>query len=147
MSRYSAAFTTGAGSTTLPIGSVYAAAGSGFILREVGVFNTTTTAVVLGLKLVRLTSAGTQGAGVTANVFSGYSPAAAATAKQTHTGAPTLGADIAQMPAGAAIGAGTILTFYGETSGLVVLAGTANGIGILPLGTGQICTVTFIWDE
>jgi len=147
MARYSAEVTTGAGSTTLPIMSLYAPAGNRLIVREVGVFNTTTTAVVVGLKLVRLASTGTQGAAITPTLFDPGSPAATGNPRTTHTVAPTLGTDIAAMPVGAAIGAGTILTFYGEGNGLVIAAGTANGIGILPLGVGQVCTAHIIWDE
>lgn len=148
MARYSAECTTGAGSTTLPIMSLYAPANQRLILREVGVFNTTTTAVVIGLKLVRLTTAATQGAALTEAQFDPDAPANVGTAFNTHSSTgPSLGADIAAMPVGAAIGAGTILTFYGENNGIIIPKGTANGVGILPLGTGQICTAYFIWDE
>ncbi len=147
MARYSAFVNTAAGSTTLPIMSLYAPAGNDLVLREVGVFNTTTTAVVANLKLVRLASTGTQGAAITANLFNPGGPAATGNPRTTHTVAPTLGTDIAAMVAGAAVGSGTILTFYGESGGLRIVAGTANGVGILPLGTGQICSAYMIWDE
>jgi hypothetical protein len=145
MARASAFCTTAAGSTTLPIMSLYAVAAQGLMVREVGVFNTTTTAV--RFKLVRLTSAGTPGAALTENKYLDWSGTPVGTAFNTHTGAPSLGTDIAAMEAGAATGAGTILTFYGENNGLLIPLGTANGIGILPLGTGQICDAYIVWDE
>jgi hypothetical protein len=147
MARYSAEVTTGAGSTTLPIISLYASASGRLVVREVGVFNTTTTAPTVGLKLVRLTSTGTQGAAITVNKYNPDDAAATGTPRTTHTVAPGLGTDIAAMPVGAAIGAGTILTFYGENNGLHIASGTGNGIGILPLGTGAVCTAYIIWDE
>ena len=145
MARYSAFVTTGAGSTTLPIISLYAPAGNGLWVREVGVFNTTTTAA--GLKLVRLSTTGTQGGAITPAKFNSDAPAATGNPRTTHTVAPTLAGDIAAMPIGAAIGAGTILTFYGENNGLKIDSGTGNGIGIIPLGTGQVCTAYIFWDE
>lgn len=147
MARCSAEATTTAGSTTLPIMSLYAVAGQDLILREVGVFSTVTTAVVVGLKLVRLTSAGTQGTALTENNINLANHTILGTAFNTHSGAPGLGADIAACPVGAAVGAGTILTFYGEGNGVLIPAGTANGVGILPLGVGQACTAYMIWDE
>lgn len=147
MARYSAEVTTGAGSTTLPIISLYASAAGRLIVREVGVFNTTTTAVVLGLKLVRLSTTGTQGAAITVNKFNTDDATATGNPRTTHTVAPTLAGDIAAMPVGAAIGAGTILTFYGENNGIQIASGTGNGVGIIPLGTGQVCTAYMIWDE
>jgi hypothetical protein len=56
MARHSAgARAAGAGSATLPIGSLYSVAGTAPSLREVGIFNTTSTAVAI--KLVRLDTA------------------------------------------------------------------------------------------
>lgn len=144
MARYTASARTGAGSTTLPIFSLYAAAGSGGALRQIEVTNTTSTALVL--QLVRLTTTGTQGATVTAAKHNPNAPAAACTAKQTHTVAPTLSDIIATYDLGAAVGA-AVFDAFGDT-GLVILAGTANGIGLVVAnGTGQISDATFIWDE
>jgi hypothetical protein len=71
MARFSASWrTTGAGSTTLPIASLYATAAVRPRVVEVGIFNTTSTAA--SFKLVRLTTAGTQGSTITA----GYEPPA-----------------------------------------------------------------------
>ena len=63
MPRYSAGAKSGAGSTTLPLLSLYAAAAVGAKMRECGVFNTTNVAV--DVKLTRITTAGTQGSGLT----------------------------------------------------------------------------------
>lgn len=147
MARYSAV-TIGstAGATTVrPQISAFAAAGQGFILREAAIFNTTTTAA--RYVLVRLTAQGTPGAGLTEAEW-WTEGAITVTAFTTHTADATLGANVAAMPIGAAVGAGTILTFYGEGNGLYVPAGTGNGIGIAPAsGTAQVADCHLIWDE
>ena len=145
MARYAAsARTSGAGSTTLPIFSLYAVAGNGCSLRTVKVTNTTSTAVAL--QLVRLTSTGTQGSTVTATQYDSNSAAPNCTAKQTHTVAPTLGAVIASYDLGAAVGS-AVFDVFGDV-GLRIAAGTANGIGlIVATGTGQVCDVALEWDE
>lgn len=145
MPRFSAGVKTGAGSTTLPIISLYSSASVGGKIREIGVFNTTTTAV--DLKLVRLTTAGTQGTGLVEGKHDPDSPAASCTAFTTHTGAPTLGDDLGYRASlGAAIGSGVIWTF-GET-GMRITVGTANGIGVIvENGTGQACQAYLVFDE
>jgi hypothetical protein len=136
-----------AGTVLRPSMSVYAVAGRGFVLREAGIFNTTTTAARYAL--VRLTAAGTPGAAITEAKFgTDEQEAPVMTAFLGHTADATLGAFIAAMPIGAAIGAGTILTFYGEGNGIQVPAGTGNGVGIILLaGTGQVSDLYMIWDE
>lgn len=148
MGRYSGGTrSTGAGSTTLPVGSLYASASVGGRIREVGVFNTTTTAVAV--KLVRLTTAGTQGSGLTeAPHDKGIAAAAACTLFDTHSSTgPTLGDDLGYRSVlGAAVGAGIVWTM-GDV-GLLVPVGTANGVGIIvATGTGQILDWYFVWDE
>ncbi len=144
MSRYSGGILpTGIGSTTLPMTSLFAGA-SRFILREVHVFNTTTSEVDVALRM--LTAQGTApdtGVEVEHDVDG---PAPFATIKQTHTVAPTFTAgNLAEARLAAAIGAAIIWTF---NDGIYVPGGTANGVGVgLNSGTGQICSVTFIWDE
>jgi hypothetical protein len=127
------------------VGSLYAAAAAGARLRECGVYNTTTTAVAI--KLVRLTTAGTQGAALTEAAHDQNFVAPQCTAFDTHTVAPTLGDDLGyRAPLGAAIGAGIIWTF--GDSGLVIPEGTGNGIGIIvATGTGQILDWYMVWDE
>lgn len=146
MPRHSTgARSTGAGSTTLPVGSLYADAAAGAAIREVGVFNTTSTAVAL--KLVRLTTAGTQGSGLTEAAHDQNKVAPQCDAFDTHTGAPTLGDDLGYrtvLPA--TVGAGIIWTF--GDSGIVIPEGTGNGVGIIvATGTGQIIDWFIVWDE
>jgi hypothetical protein len=152
MARFTAAWrTAGAGSTTLPIGSLYATAAVRPKLVEVGIFNTTATAV--SLKICRLTTTGTQGSTITAFAEDDPSQGAVGVAKDTHTVAPTLGGVLRTVSLGAAIGSGVIYTLgSGKTAGVIVASATGNattdGIGIIPLtGTGQICDVYFTWDE
>jgi len=145
MPRFSAGVKTGAGSTTLPLISLYAAAAVGGKIREVGAFNTTTTA--LDIKLTRLTTAGTQGTALVEAEADPDGAAASCTAVSTHSVAPTLGDDLGYRASlGAAIGSGIIWTF-GE-SGLRIPVGTANGIGlIIENGTGQVLQAYIVWDE
>lgn len=144
MARYSAGARTTAGSTTLPIFSIYAAAGTSPRIVEIGCFNGATTAALL--KIVRLTSAGTQGSSVTPMEFDESGPAATCDVRNTHSGNPSLGTSGPAFPVGAAIGAGTVLTFYDQP--IVVPVGTGNGLGIIVnSGTGQACDAYFIWDE
>jgi hypothetical protein len=145
MPQYSAgARSTGAGSATLFVGSLFGTASRAGYLREVGLFNTAATQVALFLQ--RATAVGTPGAGLTEDPDDLDQAAAGLTAFNTHTGAPTLGNDCGYRAyLGAAIGAGAILTIGGR--GKRIPAGTANGIGILPNGTGQILDFHFVWDE
>lgn len=136
--------TTIAGTSALPNISIYAVAASGFRLREVGLFNTTSTA--LAVALARLTTTGTQGAGQTEGEYDNDGPAPAATIFAGHTAGPTLGQILRQASLGASIGSGIIWTF--PDPGIVVASGTANGLGIIvPTGTGQILDVYFDWEE
>lgn len=145
--RQSAAFrTTGAGSATLPMASLYASSTGALWLVEVGVFNTTVTAFEVSLK--RFTATGTQG---TAQTVLWEEDEANFTAKgdprDTHTVTPTITAgELRRASIGASIGSGVIWTFGGR--GLVIPSGTANGVGLMPMtGTGQISDVYFSWDS
>lgn len=145
MARYTAGALTTAGSTTLPVISLYSSASVGAKIREIGVTNTTSSAVAV--KLVRLTSAGTQGGGLTEGKHDQDSATAACTAFNTHSGAPTLGDDLGYRASlGAAVGAGAVWVF-GDT-GLRIPTGTANGIGVIvENGTGQPLQAYICWDE
>jgi hypothetical protein len=150
MARFSCAFrSTGAGSATLPLGSLYATAAVRPKVVEVGVFNTTATA--LAVALVRLSAGtGTQGAALTEVYEDDNSQAAVATAFNTHTVTPTtIGAAIRQAPLGAVIGSGVIWTFGGgKTAGLTIPNATTDALGIIiPTGTGQVCDIHWAWDE
>jgi hypothetical protein len=100
----------------------------------------------VGLKIVRLSTAGTSSA-ITA--FLGYDPtavAASCTPRGTHSSTgPTITQSGYFQRLGAAIGAGVIWTF--GTHGLIVDIGTANGVGVIPTGTGQVCDAYIVWDE
>lgn len=145
MARYSiAGRSTIAGTSLRGMFSLYAPASVALKVREVGVFNTTSTA--LAIALVRFTGTGTQGAGLTETKWDPGSAAASGTGFAGHTADATVGDTIRQASLGAGVGNGVIWTF-GDT-GLVIAAGTANGIGIIiPTGTGQICDYYLDWDE
>lgn len=135
----------GAGSATLPLGSIYSSAAVNPRLREVGVFNTTATAVAVAL--CRLSTAGTQGAGLTEQGLDATAVAASVTGFNTHTVAPTLADMGYRTTLPAQVGAGIIWTFGGDV-GITCPIGTANGLGIyVPTGTGQVCDFYFVWAE
>ncbi len=145
MGQFSAGFrSTGAGSTTLPLGSLYAPAGNRLILKEIHVTNTTTTATDMALRA--FTATGTQGSAITEIEHDSEGPAWTGTVFDTHTVTPTITAgEYARASIGAAIGAGVVWVF---NKGLLIPAGTGNGIGVIAgTGTGQICDLTFVWDE
>lgn len=144
--RVSAAARMSAICTAVRGPSIYGIANKGGRLREVGIFNTTATA--LAVALVRASAAGTQGAALTAVNWDHLLNAAApqVTAFNTHTADATVGSPFRYASLGAAIGAGVIWTFGDE--GILIPPGTANGLVIiLPTGTGQICDFYFDWDE
>jgi len=137
--------TTGAGSATLPMASLYASSTGGLWVVEIGVTNTTVTAFAVSLK--RVTTTGTQGTAQTVvyeendgNFTAKGDP------RDTHTVLPTLvGGEIRRASVGASIGSGIIWTFGGR--GLFVPSGTGNGVALMPItGTGQISDVYFSWD-
>lgn len=146
MARYSAGALTTAGSTSLPIISLYGGASVAGKIKEIGVFNTTSTAV--SVKLVRLTTQGTPGAGLTEAPHDGSSAAASCAAFNTHSANPTLSDDLGyRATLGAAVGAGVIWTFGGE-QGIRVPTGTGSGVGVIvESGTGQPCEAYIVWDE
>lgn len=132
----------------LPGFSLFAIAARTAKVREVGVFNTTATSCIC--TLVRLTLAGTPGAALVETLYDEGSVAApSCTGFAGHTANATMatGASIRQAMLPAAIGGGVIWTF-GDT-GLVIAAGTTNGIGIIcPSGfTGQVIDYHLDWDE
>lgn len=150
MARFACAFrSTGAGSATLPLGSLYATAAVRPRLVEVGIFNTTATAVAVALAKLSA-GTGTQGAALTEITEDDPSQAAVGTCFNTHTVTPTtISAAFRQASLGAAIGSGVIWTFGGgKTPGIIIPNSTTDAIGIIiPTGTGQICDITFVWDE
>lgn len=144
MPRYVAGVLSTAGSTTLPLAALV---GNGTVtchVREIGVFNTTTTAV--NLKLCRLSTAGTPGSNATTGQYDPNSGAATGIVKGTYTVAPTITDLGYRATLGAAAGSGTIWTF-GDIG--LIIANVANaGIGVVvESGSGQACEVYFTWDE
>lgn len=117
--------------STLPGMSIYAAATGSFRLRELWVFNTTTTAFMFALR--RATTAGTAGAAVDEQEYETDGPPVTATVVNSHSVGPTLTAGfIVQASVGAAIGAAAVFSF--GDNGLLVPSGTANGLD--PTTTG-----------
>jgi hypothetical protein len=145
--RASAAFrTTGAGSATLPMASLYSLGTGALYLVEVGVTNTTVTAFECSLK--RVTTTGTQGAAQTViNEEEGTNFTAKADPRDTHTVLPTLTAgELRRASIGASIGSGIIWTFGGR--GLFIPSGAGIGVALMPMtGTGQIADVYFSFDQ
>jgi hypothetical protein len=137
--------TTNAPTATLPAISLYSTAAVDFSLLEIGITNTTAVACVVGL--CRLTTAATQGTGLTEAALNQNSALPNCTAFQSHTSTgPTL-VDLGyRWSLGAAIGSGVIWTFLPNE--LVSNVGTANGVGVYcPTGTGQILDVYLKWVE
>lgn len=145
MSRYSIAGRgTVAGTAARAIASLFAAASSGGRVREVGVFNTTPTSVAVAL--ARFTNATGVGAGLTEAEYDENAPPPLCTGFAGHTADGGVGQIVRQAVLGSAVGSGVIWTF--GDSGLVILPGTANGLGILtPTGVGQICDYYIDWEE
>lgn len=122
-----------------------AAAGGGWFLRECGVFNTTSTAVAVGL--IVCSAKGTQ-----VGTLTPYQEDDAEAAAPLETGGlsqssdSTLAGTIRQASLGAQIGSGVVWTFGDR--GVHVKEGTANGIIVnLPTGTGQHVDFYFVYDK
>jgi hypothetical protein len=145
MARFASAYrTSGAGSATLPMASLYAQANTPLWVVEVGITNT--TAVLLEVTLQRLSSTGTQGTAQTVIYEENDTITVKGDPRQTHSVLPTLVAgEVRRASIGASVGSGVIFTFGGR--GLYIPPGTANGVGLLPISTtGQICDVYWSWD-
>jgi hypothetical protein len=145
LARYVASAVTTAGSTALPIISLYGGTTVRPKLRELHLFNTTTTAVFL--KLVRVTTAGTQGSALVEMPLIQEDPAAVATAFNTHSAGPTVTTgDLWRGSLPAAVGGSVILTW--PDPGLGIPPTANNGLAVIvSTGTGQAVDATLIWDE
>ena len=146
MARYTVGTrSTGAGTTARPLGGLMAIASRSCFVREVGVFNTTTTAVAI--RLAKITAAGTPGAALTEEKYHATDDTPDMTGFDTWSADATISAGNLRVAAlGAAVGAGVIWTF--AEPGIYIPAGTANGVGIvLATGTGQICDWYIEWEE
>lgn len=144
MARFSVSGrTTIVGTAALPNVSLYATAAVRPRIVEVGLFNTGAAAVEVALN--RLTTAGTQGAGLTEDCDSMPEQGAVATAFAGHTVGPTIGTEKRRAILG--VGGGVIWT-WPDTDPLAIPDGTANGIGVIvPTGTGQILAYSITWSE
>lgn len=146
MARQAAGYrTTGAGSATLPMASLYSLGTGDLWVVEIGITNTTVTAFEVSVK--RVTTAGTQGAAQTVTYEEGVTNfTAKCDPRDTHTVAPTLVAgEVRRAFIGASFGSGAAFTFGGR--GLFVPSGTGNGIALMPItGTGQISDVYWSVD-
>jgi hypothetical protein len=111
-------------------------------IKEIGVFNTTSTAVAVSV--ARASAAGTQGAALTEVCLDDDVHVAIATGFNTHTANATVSAAIRQGTLAATVGAGIIWTF----DNLVCDNATSAGIVILcPTGTGQHLDWYIEWEE
>lgn len=142
MARFSAGgIGAGAGTNLLPQIALAAASGSGGILREIGITNTTTTACQVFL--VKLTTAGTPGSAWAITKHDPNSPAAAMVCSGLYTSTgPTLVGTSYNAAIPAYIGGGVIWT-----PNITIAAGVANGLGIAFSGTGQVLQIYMVWDE
>lgn len=146
MARFSiSGRTTIVGTSALPNVSLYATASVRPRIVEIGLWNTSSTAVTIAV--VRLTTAGTQGAGLTEVGDDQPETTALATGFAGHTVGPTIGGEIKRATLAAAVGAGVIWT-WPDGNSLHIPAGTANGVGIIvPTGTGQTLDYSISWVE
>jgi hypothetical protein len=144
--RYSASARTAALPTSVRGPSIYAAASANSPrIREIGIFNTTTTAFAVTLN--RMTARGTPGAGITAAKHDPGGPAADATPYQTHTADATASDEVARASIGAAIGAAMVWTFGDNGLQIPDGANTAGLALLLPTGTAQHFDFYWVWDE
>lgn len=144
MARCSVAGRTSAVPTAARGPSLYATTGVKPRIREIGVFNTTTTEC--SVAIARATATGTQGAGLTEVCQDDDSHAIIATGFNTHTADATVGSPVRQGTLGAAKGSGVVWTFGAD--GLVLDKATTAGIVIVcPTGTGQHLDFYIEWEE
>jgi hypothetical protein len=145
MARCSA---SGRGVTNLPTAArgpnLYCSADGGLRLREVGVFNTTTTGFVVGVGIA--TALGTVAGAATEFCEDDPGHTVLGIVNTSHSADATIAAVARQASVGAAIGAGVIFTF--GDNGLYRPEGTGNGVVLTcPTGTAQFFDFYFVWDE
>lgn len=146
MGDFMAGGLTSAGSTTLPITSVYCGGAASPLVRvlELEMSNTSTTTAV-ALRLVRLTTTGTRPTALTIGTLGPHNPeAATGTFYLTHTVAPTiveLGKRVVLGPLG-----GVIWTW--DDYQFTITAAANAGVGVVvENGTGQACQVDWTVRE
>jgi hypothetical protein len=144
MARYSAGMTAaGAGTSVRPILGILSTATVAPVLRAINFFNTTATSCTY--RLVNFT-VGTAGAGQVERKYRRNAPPAVCLVFGLWTADATIGEDTGYRAViGAGAGNGAMITFGAE--GLEAELGSTSGLGLVPVGTGQILEVTFEWDE
>lgn len=138
----------GRGVTNLPTAlrgpGLCASADGGVRIREVGVFNTTTTAFCAGLAII--TATGTQAGAATEYCEDDPGHTVLGTGFNSQSSDSTSPATVRQASIGAAIGAGIVWTF--GDNGLYRPEGTGNGVIInCPTGTAQFFDWFIVFDE
>jgi hypothetical protein len=137
--------TTIVGTSALPNVSLYATASVRPRIVEIGLWNTSGTAVTISVN--RLTTAGTQGTGLTEVAIDSPDHTAVATGFAGHTVGPTIGGELRRATLGAAAGSGVVWT-WPQDAALEVPALTTAGIGVIvPTGTGQTLDYYIEWHE
>lgn len=137
---------TGAGSTTLPQGSLYAPAGQDIWLVK-AMANLQGSATGFTIALRRATSQGGTHTGEEEFCHDDPAGTVLGTTFNVDTGTtPTLTAgELEVFHFGDAKGSAIVWTFGGR--GLMIPAGTGNGVVIVPLaGTPAACVLGFTWD-
>jgi hypothetical protein len=112
------------------------------LLREIQLWNTTATACTY--RLVQFTG-GTAGGGLAERKHRRNAPDSLVTAFGLWTADATIVEDTGyRIVVGAGAGNAGILTFGGE--GLEGDLGATAGLGLVPVGTGQLCEFVIAWD-
>lgn len=145
MAEYSAGMTAaGAGTSLRPPLAIQGTSSVSGLLLGFWLFNTTATACAY--RLVRYT-AGTAGAGITETKTRLNAPAATCTVTQLHTADVTITEDLGyRVHLPGAIGAGAFIPI--RSPGIETpISGTTPGIGLVAIGTGQVCEIGFHWGE
>ena len=143
MARYSTGGTAaGAGIAARPIAGVLSTATVTPILREVQMWNTTGTPCTY--RVVNLTG-GTPGGGLTERKHRRNAPDSVCVANGLWTADATIGEDTGyRIVVGAGAGNAEIVTF--GDSGLEGELGATSALGLVPVGTGQVCEFVIVWD-
>jgi hypothetical protein len=138
----------GRGVTNLPTAArgpnLYCSADGGIRVREIGVFNTTTTAFCVGVGIA--TALGTVAGALTEYCEDDPGHTVLGIANTSHSADATIASVVRQASVGAAIGAGVVFTF--GDNGLYRPEGTGNGVVLTcPTGTAQFFDFYWVFDE
>lgn len=146
MSKFAAGLTTTAGSTTLPLCALIGSASGRIRIVEIGVFNTTSTAV--NLSLVRLSTAGTPGTAATSRLTdAGDGATAVGTLRNTYSSTAPTTTDLGIrfiLPATA--GVGVVFTYPDDVLTIDKVANAGIGL-VVESGTGQAVMTYWRWYE